>query len=438
MDFSFTAEEEDLRTQVRAFLSAEFTDEVRRQLVAGRRGEGWGPLVREFFNQVYERGWAAISWPKEYGGGGGSRTAQFIVEEEFYRTAQITMGGGTGAPSILAAGTDAQKRAFVPAAIRREVVFCQGYSEPQCGSDLAGVRCRATRVGDKYVINGQKIFTTNAQSATHIYMIVRTDPQSKRHRGLSVLLVPMDLPGITVRPLWTIQTDPISPPGTTYGEERTNEVFFDDVEVSADCLLGEEGGGWAVARRGLNLDRVGAWRHLISVMRDEDLVNWLKPDDPTSSPAATTATSAMSAAVAETASEQIEQSTADAHARVKHRLRDDPCVRDKVAELWIEAEVCRLMTMRSISIEKRGGNFTYEGSAEKVWAPEHSVRSTEAISQILGPYGQLLQGSPGAVERGIFAHSMLGAFQSTVNHGSVQVMRDQIARIGLGLPRPAK
>jgi alkylation response protein AidB-like acyl-CoA dehydrogenase len=236
--------------------------------------------------------------------------------------------------------------------------------------------------------------------ATHIFLMCRTDPTSKRQAGLSILLVPIDAPGITIRPLWTIQSDPKAPRGTTYGEPRTNEVFFDDVVVPASCLLGAEGDGWAVAQRGLNLDRVGARRYLISVLRDEDIVNWLKRDG-----------------------------------APNQALREDPAVRDKVAELWIEGQVCRLLTMRSMSIAGRDGNFVYEGSAEKVWAPEHGVRATEAIGQILGPHAQLLNGSPGAIDKGVFAHNLLGAFQSTINHGSVQVMRDQIARKGLGLPR---
>ncbi len=403
MNFSFSSEEEQLRVTVCEFLTTHFTDEVREEYAAGRRGEGWGKAIRNFYDEVSERRWFAWSWPSEYGGGGGDRTTQFVIEEEFFRATGIILGGGTGAPAILTFGTPAQKEEFVPGAIRREIIFCQGYSEPGCGTDLAGIRCRAQRVGDKYVINGQKIFTTNAQSATHVFLMVRTDPDSVRHRGLSILLVPMDVPGLTVRPLWTVQNNPKAPFGTTYGEERTNEVFLDNVEVPASCLLGEEGGGWEVARRGLNLDRVGAFRYLMSVMRDEDIVNWLHGDS-----------------------------------EIQRSLRETPQVRDKVAELWTEAEVCRLMTMRSISIEQHGGKFTYEGSAEKVFAPEHSVRSTEAITQILGPYAQLLHGSPSAIEKGIFAHNLLGAYQSTVNHGSVQVMRDQMARVGLGLPRAAK
>ena len=408
MDFEFTQEEEALRSQVQAFIKDNLTPEVLADLAGGKRGRGFGPRAKGIFEKIADRGWNAIAWPKAYGGQGGSRITQFLVEEEFYRAAQVVIGGGgTGTPAVLASGTEEQKQYSVPRAIRREIIFCQGYSEPQCGTDLAGVRCRATRVGTgadaHYVVNGQKVFTTNAQVATHVFLLVRTDPESRRHAGLSILLVPMDTPGITIRPMYTIQNNPGGPPGTTYGEERTNEVFFDDVKVPVSCLLGQEGDGWAVSQRGLNLDRVGAWRYLISIKRDEDFANWLKSDDPRA---------------------------AD--------LRDDEAVRDKVAELWIEAQLCRLMTMRSMSIEQRGEGFTYEGAAEKVFAPEHGVRTTEAIAQLLGPHAQLLNGSPGNVQDGLYAHNLLSAFQSTVNHGSVQVMRDQIARKGLDLPKPRK
>ncbi|MBO9356622.1 hypothetical protein GG851_21740 [Bordetella petrii] len=403
MDFAFSAEEMALRASVRGFIREHITDEVRAELAAAHAGQGKGPKLLALQEAIYRRGWLAISWPKEYGGQQGSAVTQYIVEEEFVRACDMRVGGGgTGGPAILASGTEEQKQQYLPGCARLQISFCQGYSEPHCGTDLAGLRCRATRQGDKYIVNGQKIYTTNAQNATHIFLLVRTDPESRRQAGLSVLLVPMDTPGITVRPLWTIQNEPKAPVHTTYGEGRTNEVFFDNVEVPASCLLGQEGDGWNVTQRGLNLDRVGAWRYLMSVRRTEDIVNLLKSGE----------------------------------ACVAH-LKDDPAVRDKVADLWTEAQMCRLMTMRSLSIAARSGNFSYEGSGEKVAGPEHGVRATEAISQMLGPYAELLNGSPGAIDSGVFAHNLLGAFQSTVNHGSVQVMRDQIARKGLGMPKPA-
>ncbi len=405
MDFGFTPEQEALRREVRAFIAEHMTPEVIAEMEGQSEGFGVsrstarGPLVNELFRKIAERGWLGISYPKEYGGQDGGRISQYVVEEEFARV-NIAVGlAGSGAPAILAAGTEEQKRHFIPRLISGEYSFALGFTEPQAGADLASLQCRAVRDGDEYVINGQKMYTSAAHTATHIYLMARTNPDVPRHQGISIFLIPMDTPGITVRPLWTIQNDPPAPLGTTYGTSRTNETFFDDVRVPKTTLLGAENQGWGVGSMGLNLDRVGAARYLISVRRDEDIVNWAK----------TNRFSGYSPA-------------------------DDPAIRDKIAELWIEAQVCRLMTLRSMSIVEHGGNFTYEGSAEKVWAPEHGVRTSEAITQMLGPYGQLLNGSPRAIEKGIFAHNLMGAFQSGINHGSVQVMRDQVARRGLGLP----
>ena len=399
MDFAYTPEQEALRGEVRQFIEENVTPEIVEEL-EGTGIRRRGPKTRDLYQKIAEKGWIGISWPKEYGGQSGSRLDQYIVEEEFSRIGITVGGAGSGAPAILAAGTEEQKQYFLPGLIRGEISFALGFTEPQAGADLAGLQCRAVRDGDEYVINGQKMFTTAAHYATHIYLMARTDPDAPRHRGISIFLIPMDTPGITVRPLWTIQNDPPAPLGTTYGDNRTNETFFEDVRVPASCMLGEENAGWYVGAMGLNLDRVGASRYLISVRRDEDIVNLLKDN-------------------------QVDTYT----------MNDDPAVQDRVAELWIEAQVCRLMTMRSMSLVEKGGNFTYEGSAEKVWAPEHGVRTTETIAQILGPYGQLLSDSEDAIESGVFAHNLMGAFQSGINHGSVQVMRDQVARRGLGMPR---
>ena len=276
---------------------------------------------------------------------------QYIVEEEFARV-DISLGlGSSDAPAIMAAGTEEQKQYYIPKLITAEYSFALGFTEPHAGADLASLQYRAVRDADDYVINGQKMFTSSAHSSTHIYLMARTDPSLPKHRGISIFLFPMDTPGLTVRPLWTIQNDPRSPIGTTYGTPRTNETFFDDVRISASCLLGRENEGWRVGAMGLNLDRVGAARYLISVRRDEDIVNFVK------------------------------STSFDGYSPAQ-----DPAIRDKISELWIEAQVCRLMTMRSMSIMNHGGNFTYEGSAEKTWAPEHGVRTTEAIAQMLYHY----------------------------------------------------
>ncbi|HEX6872038.1 MAG TPA: acyl-CoA dehydrogenase family protein [Micromonosporaceae bacterium] len=400
MRFAFSDQQEALRQEVRAFIREHIDEEIQAELLDRNRTTHWGPKTEAVFEEIARRGWTGISWPVEYGGQGGHRLDQYIVEEEFGRVGMHVGGGGTGAPAIVAAGTEEQKCRYVPGSIGGSVVFAQGYTEPAAGADLAGIQCKAVRDGDEYVINGQKMFTTDAHVATHLYLMARTSVEPNRHAGLSIFLIPMDAPGITIRPIWTIQNNPAAPINTIYGEPRTNEVFLDNVRVPASCLLGEEGNGWSIGQQGLNLDRVGARRYIMSVLQNEAMVNYLKQDE----------------------------EAADLHA--------DPVARDVVAQMWTEAQVCRLMTLRSMSIEEHGGQFTYEGAAEKVWAPEHAVRSTEAYAQLLGGRGQLLNTSPDNIEDGLFAHNMLGAFQSCVNHGSVQVMRDQVARRGLGLPRP--
>ena len=399
MDFGYANSQQALRQEVRDFIAENMTQDVVEE-VHGRGEDGRGPLMNDLFKKIGERGWLGISWPKEYGGQGGDRLTQYLVEEEFARVGLSVGGGGSGAPAIMAAGTQEQKDYYIPRIIKGEISFAQGFTEPSGGADLASLQCRAVEDGDEFVINGQKIYTSSAHVSTHLYLMARTDPEAPKHRGICIFLLPMDTPGITVRPLWTIQNDPPAPEGTTYGTPRTNETFYENVRIPKSSLLCELNMGWYVGAMGLNLDRVGASRYLISVRRDEDIVNLAKRDS----------------------SEYL-------------NIRNNPTVRDKVAEMWIEAQVCRLMTWRSMSIVESGGNFTYEGSAEKVWAPEHGLRATEAYAQMLGPYGQLLNTSANNVDSGLFAHNLLGAFQSGINHGSVQIMRDQVARRGLGLPR---
>ncbi|MFN8559495.1 MAG: acyl-CoA dehydrogenase family protein [Dehalococcoidia bacterium] len=405
MDFGYSAEQQALREEVRAFIKEHVTDDVIDEIENGHAGEdgkiqrGRGPLTKDLFRKIGERGWLGIAWPKEYGGAGKDRMTQYIVEEEFSRAGIGVGGGGSGAPAIMVAGTEEQKQYYIPRLISGEISFALGFTEPSCGADLAGLQCRAVRDGDEYVINGQKMYTSSAHTATHFYLMARTDPTAPRHKGISIFIFPMDTPGITVRPLWTLQNNPKAPIGTTYGTPRTNETFLEDVRVPQTALLGKENMGWYVGAMGLNLDRVGAWRYLISVRRDEDIFNFIKTQ------------------------------------RDQYGWADTEATRDRLAEMWIEAQMSRLMTMRSMSIVEREQDFTYEGSAEKVWAPEHGIRVSETISQVLGPYAQLMNGSEGAIEDGIYSHNVLSSWISGVNHGSVQVMRDQIGRRGLGMAR---
>ncbi|MBI4338870.1 MAG: acyl-CoA dehydrogenase family protein, partial [Chloroflexi bacterium] len=210
MDFGWSKEQDALREEVRQFIAENVTEEVAQEMEEGytpRPGErgrrGRGPKVSALFKKIDEKGWLGISWPKEYGGAGKDRLTQYIVEEEFSRVGIGVGGGGSGAPAIMAAGTEEMKREYIPKLIKGEISFAQGFTEPSGGADLASLQCRAVEDGDFFVINGQKIFTSSAHVSTHIYMMVRTDPDAPKHRGISILIFTMYTPGITVRPLWT-------------------------------------------------------------------------------------------------------------------------------------------------------------------------------------------------------------------------------------------
>lgn len=339
-----------------------------------------------------------MSWPKEYGGQERDRVDQFIFEEEMAR-AQLGFGLGgleqvagvmlEQAAAIMLAGGEAQKEYFLPRLTTGEVRFALGYTEPSGGTDLAALQTRAEEDGDDFVINGQKMFTTSAHSCTHLYLMARTDPNLPKHRGISIFLVPIETPGITVTPLWTIVGG------------RTNMVFLDDVRVPRTALLGEKNRGWYIGAAALNLGRGGAGRYHENVEAFEAIVRYVK------------------------------------ETRFNGRsLADEPAVRERLAELYCEAQVCRLFLWRQMSLERRGEfNPPYEVAASKVFGPEFYVKSSQLITQILGPYGQLAEGSERAPQDGWFARKYLGAARTTFAHGGVQVMRNQIAVRGLGLPR---
>ncbi|MCB1743704.1 MAG: acyl-CoA dehydrogenase family protein [Gammaproteobacteria bacterium] len=388
MDFAFTPENERFRAEVREFLDAHVTDTVRAEIDASSAGEPIGPATRELIARIGEQGWIGMSWPEEFGGRNADLIDQYIFEEELAR-ARVPLNLGNfieQAPAIMSAGTEAQKRYFIPRMVRGEISFALGYTEPSGGTDLASLRTRAVEDADGFVINGQKVFTTRAEQSTHIYLMARTDPDAARHDGISIFLVPMDTPGITVRPLRTL-------PGG-----RTNEVFFDDVRVPATALLGDRNRGWYIGAAALNLGRAGARRYCIYVSAFEALLSHLQ-NDPDG-----------------------------------QELARDPVTRDRVAALYSEAQVARLFTMRSLSMVRRGINPPYEISSEKVWGPEFQVRTTEAASQILGEYHQLWDG-PLAPANGGFPRNYVGAMVSTFGHGSTQVMRNAIASRGLGMPK---
>ena len=388
MDFGFSSENEALREEVRQFIRENTSPELLEELKGSVEGQT-GPLVGALRRKVADKGWLAMSWPPEYGGLQADRVDQFIVEEEFVR-ANIGVGLGATfeqAGAIMTAGTDEQKRFFLPRMLTGEVTFAMGYTEPSGGTDLASLQTRAQEDGDEYVINGQKMYCSAAHYASHVYLMTRTDPDLPKHRGISIFLVPMETPGISFTPLWTL-------PGG-----RTNMLYLDNVRVPRDTMLGERNRGWYIAAAALNLGRGGAFRYYEYVEELERAIDFVKT-----------------------------------HRFNGQSLTDQPELRERLAELYCEAQVCRLFLWRNISFDMRGINPPYEISSQKVWGPEFWVKSSQFITQVLGPYAQLIEGSDLTPEGGWFVKKYLGASRGTFAHGGVQVMRNQIAKRGLGLP----
>ncbi|MDB5425244.1 MAG: acyl-CoA dehydrogenase [Phenylobacterium sp.] len=240
LDLALTPEETAFRAEVRAFLAEKFTSELRLEAERQTGVFANGDLSRRWHRILYERGWAAPNWPKRFGGAEFSATEQYIFSVECAAAGTpalpgmaITMCG----PVIMRYGTPEQQAFFLPRILSGEHYWCQGYSEPQSGSDLASLRCRADRDGDHYVVSGQKLWTTHAQYANWMFMLVRTDHEGPPQAGISFIVLPMDTPGITVRPILSMS-----------GEHEVNEVFFDDVRVPVANLIGEENKGWSVAK----------------------------------------------------------------------------------------------------------------------------------------------------------------------------------------------
>lgn len=398
MEFRFTPEEEAFREEVRAFIAEHVTPEVlaEQEQAEDPQGPSVGKHTQALQDEMLRRGYLRLALPKEYGGQGGDLTKQFIVDEEFNR-AGLFVGHnyGTGYTTIIQAGTEEQKAHYLPRLISGEFRFGLGYTEPSGGTDLAGLKSTAVKDGDDWIINGQKMYG-GSELSTHMYMLVRTDPNVEKHKGLSVFIVPMDAPGVTYRPLKLIKDR-----DRTFGYTGAwaGETFFDNVRVPDSAMLGNPGDGWTLATSGLAIDRIGVTRYLRCTFRTDHLVDWLK-----------------------------DNSFGD------YSPSSDPVIRDQVAQMWIERQMYRLMTMRSLQMVKRGVRIVHESPAEKVWGPESNVRAIESIAQILGPYMQLLEGDT-APRGGEFGDHLLSAWFIGLGHGSTHAMRDQIARRGLGLPR---
>jgi len=393
MDLNLTHEELAFRDEFRAWLVAN----VPKDWSSWREKplEESFPYLRTWQRKLHEGGWAAVSWPKEYGGRSASLMQQAIFWEEMARIEAPPMANALGlgliGPTIIAYGTEAQKKRFIPKILSAEEIWCQGFSEPNAGSDLASLQTEARLDGDQYVVNGQKVWTSYGWVGDWCELVVRTDREAAKHKGLTVLLVDMKSPGVEVRPLRQMT-----------GESEFNELFFRDVRVPVENVLGQVNDGWNVAVSTLMYERgsYGARLHLIFKRNINRLI-------------------------------QIARTTP----RNGHTAAEDPLIRQKLAQCSAEIEIMRLNQLRAFSRITATGVPGPEGSIQKIFWSELNQRVQQLAQEILGPYGQLLGTDAHAVDKGVWPYGYLRTRGNTIEAGTSEVQRNIIGHFVLGLPR---
>ena len=393
MDLNLTAEEQQFRDELGAWLATHTPRnwEHRRDEPA----ETHFAFLCQWQRTLYEGGWAGISWPRDYGGRGASLMQQVLFWQEMARAGAPPManilGLGLVGPTIIAFGTDAQKARYLRKILSAEEIWCQGFSEPNAGSDLASLQTDARRDGDHYVVNGQKVWTSYGWAADWCELVVRTDPAAPKHKGLTVLLVDMKSPGVDVRPLRQMT-----------GETEFNEVFFRDVRVPVENRVGNENQGWDVAIGTLMHERgtFGAALQITYKRSIDRLIDLSRTVQRNGRPAA-----------------------------------DDPVIRQKLAQCYAEVEIMRANQMRAFSRISETGVPGPEGSIQKIWWSELNQRMQQIAQELLGPYGQLEGADPRAVDHGAWSYGYLRARGNTIEAGTSEVQRNIIGHFVLGLPR---
>lgn len=391
MDFHDTPEEAAFRTEVRKFVEEE--GPVARK--TAQPGEGYGGS-KEWTKILADRNWIAPAWPKEYGGAGLTVMEQFIFNSELAEARLPRSGGiatGFAGPTLIVHGTEEQKAKFLPEIVTGETVWCQGYSEPGAGSDLASLQTRAVRDGDDYVINGQKIWTSGAQYAKWMILLARTDPDAPKHRGITYFIVDMKSPGVTVRPLIN----------AAYTHEF-NEVFFEDVRIPRANIIGEENRGWYLAQTTLSFERSNIGGAVGARQTVEDLVKFARDH------------------------QQDNQST----------LGHNPALRTELVERFVEAGVATMMSFKIVSIQaKEGVAPGHEASVAKLYGTELNQRIYRTGMKVMGLYGQLDAKTEGPTPpmNGRMKYMYLRSIANTIEGGTSEIQRNIIATRGLSLPR---
>jgi len=383
MDFAFTAAELAFAAEARAWLGANLPPAWRRDHCWTRADDAaWLDVARDWQRMLFEGGWAAIAWPRAHGGRGATVIERWLFDQELDAVGAPRPAAASSVdligPAILHHGTAAQRDRFLRPLLSGSELWCQGFSEPGAGSDLASLRTRAERRGGTFVVNGQKVWTSHADIADWCFLLCRTEPDAAKHAGLSLLLVDMRSPGITVRPLRQMN-----------GEAEFSEVFFDGVEVGEDRLVGAAGAGWQIAMGILAHERGPVWTFTFQRRIRRSLGELIRS------------------------------------ARDRGALRD-PVVRQRLAQAHIEVELLRLVGYRSLTRLLRTGRPGAESSIEKVLGSETDQRLQELAMDVSGAHGLLC---------GDFGQAWLYSRSETIMGGTSEIQRNVIATRILGLPR---
>lgn len=396
MDFKFSPEEEAFRDKLRSWLSNALPEGWGETVFAPEDEHDCARFRLDWERKLYEGGWSGIEWPQKYGGRGATLVEQAIFAEEMARAGAPeginVIGRNLTATTLLHHGTEEQRLRYLPKILSAEEVWCQGFSEPNAGSDLASIRCKAELVGDEFVINGQKIWTSYAQYSQWCILLARTDTSVPKHKGISFILVDMSTPGISIRPLKQIS-----------GESEFNETFFDNVRVPKENLVGELNGGWNIAMTTLTYER-GPEDALARQIRFKQELDQL-----------------------------LETLNELPHGE-GHRI-DDPVVRHKVGKSIVELEIMRLNCLRRFSKALKGEPRGPDASMMKLYWSHVTQEMYEMALEVLGPLAPLSKGDPLSPANGRFELSYLHSRAFTIYSGSSEIMRNIIGERVLGLPK---
>lgn len=390
MNFDFSEEEHKFLREV-----DEFLEENRHIDVMDVTRENMAqvcdtPERRAFMKKLAAKGWLGITWPKEYGGQDGEGIYEYLLNEKLSSVGASQIGKGVGiiGKTLINVGSEKLKKEFLPQILDASVEFAVGYSEPNAGSDAAAMRLKAERKGDGWVLNGQKIFTTSAHFADWYWVGARTDTEVRKHNGISLFMIRMDDPGLTVHPM------------PTMGGERTNGVFFDDVFVHDDYMVGDVNKGFQYIAEALDIERFTLFTFSPIRGRVQLLCDYVKTASRDGVP-----------------------------------LKDDPILRQRVAQLATECEVGRLLGVKFVDAALSGKTPTYEASAYKLYATELSLRVANATMDIVGPGGQLALGTAEAPLNGRSESCYTYTVIDTIGGGSSEVQKNIISKRELGLPK---